>query len=228
MDRRKFLRESTSVIAGLCFPYRAIGAAADKELIFCLDWSDSMYDEETRHYVIQRDGHVAALKDPDIVKLFLSQKVYVAALLWSGVWGDDIRLIFSGMISTKQDLEGLAAAIESRVPKISSPSGDTWHNTPLEFISGKRRIGKKRIIDLSTDQGITSRESQVKSFNESSKLYRHLMTTVNVLAIGVNKSGVEVLRQAVQTPDGFTLDIENWKDYVPAIRKKIIKELMAV
>src|SRR3990167_3237667 len=90
MNRREFVTGGIAYAAGLCLPFnRSFSQTVHGiELFLFLDWSDSMYvrfsNEEGRNYITQRDGHIAALRDKEIQKVLISQKIFVRVILWAG------------------------------------------------------------------------------------------------------------------------------------------------
>ena len=232
MKRREFLQRGLGAIAGFsatnCF-----GAVAqdlpDIDLILCLDWSGSMYATlggSKQNYIIQKEGHIAALRDSEVYQLLIYRRVYVRVILWSG-YANETMPIFLGRMVSKESVEALADAIFKKVPDTHSLSGATTHYTPLIYANSSPIFGKKRIVDISTDEPIFEwHTSFCRSYMES--IYRSSKTTVNVLAIGIDAPGLENLRENLQTPDGFTASIKNWEGYIPALKRKIMKELSII
>jgi hypothetical protein len=230
MNRREFLVCGGAALASVAWPFYKLGWAGkvpEKELVMCLDWSGSMYSigrpmGTPQNYLIQKEGHVAAVMDPEIPKLLLSGRVYVHVILWSGRM-EEVEPIFKGQMQSLEDVLMLAGAIREKVPDRHSPSAATNHNTPLAFVASLPLSGKSRTIDISTDEPV--RESNI---GECLRLKARLIqskTTINVLAIDQDEKGLKNLREYLQTPDGFTDHIESWANYIPAIKKKIKKEL---
>lgn len=228
MNRRKFLSAGLTAATGIFLPSMHVSRAEsspERELIFCLDWSGSMYDLNkelrTQNYLIQKEGHIAAIKDPNISE-FLARGVWVQVILWSGSETETYP-IFNSLIASKVDVERLVETLRLKVPHNPSPSGGTQHYTPLNYIMGTKKIGKKRIVDISTDEDI-SNYSGSRSMLLRGIIYKQ-NTAINVIAIGLGKKETDSLSSCLQTPDGFTVAVNSWGEYIPALKKKILREL---
>ncbi|OGF74334.1 hypothetical protein A2W57_03230 [Candidatus Giovannonibacteria bacterium RIFCSPHIGHO2_02_43_16] len=184
------------------------------------------YPRATQNYLTQRDGHLAALQDDGIQKMLISQRTFVRVILWAGSV-NEIVPIFQGRMETLEDISRLSEAIRRKVPDYSSHSGKTDHFTPLVYAESVPLSAKRRIIDISTDQEINPLLTDLCR-KLKDKLNREMKTEINVLAIGVDKEGVEILSKNLLTPKGFIEQISSWKRYIPAIKRKIVKELKLI
>ena len=230
MNRRKFLTGGIAFAFGAFAPFlsHAFADDAEKELILCLDWSASMYgssQDRPANYTVQKEGHIAAISDREISRMLLSGRIYVRVMLWSGTM-QEVVPIFHGRMLSQENIYRLSESIRKKVPDVPSMSGSTNHQTPLAFIRSLPLTAKRRIIDISTDEAVG--EWNARECRLLREEFIRSATAINILAIGVGDKGVANLRENLQTPDGFTDHIENWQGYIPAVKKKIKKELSFV
>lgn len=227
MNRREFVAGGIAAAAGFFTPFKNFaGEDSEIDLLLFLDWSDSMYQffpDGRPNYLTQRDGHIAAFRDEGIRKRLVSGRVFVRVILWAGGAGEIIP-IFAGRMETHEDIFQLQDAISKRIPDHSSHTGLTDHFTPLVYAESVPLAARRRIIDISTDQSIENFIIADLCRKLKGKLHRE-RTTINVLAIGVDKEVLKNLKENLLTPDGFIEHISSWEGYVPAIKRKIEKEL---
>ncbi len=82
-----------------------------------------------------------------------------------------------------------------------------------------------RVIDLSTDGENTSGNilPQVARDDAISRGVR--INGIGIRAPSRQESPAEWVRQNLMTPGGFVLDVEDWRDFELAIRRKLVVEI---
>lgn len=123
----------------------------DLELVLAVDVSLSMDLEEQR---LQRDGYIAALRDPQVISAIqsgLHGKIAISYVEWAGPFSQSTVLpwtVIDGKDSAEQVANQLAQAPISRRRMTSISSALTYAGQQLE--SSPHR-GIRRIIDVSGD-----------------------------------------------------------------------------
>ena len=232
MNRREFVTGGIASAAGLCLLFnRSFSQTVPGiELFLFLDWSDSMcqnFPDGRPNYLIQRNGHLSALGDIEIQKRLIEVRAFVRVVLWAGSTLEIVP-IFAGRMGEAADVYRLLKAISKRVPDHSSPTGLTDHLTPLAYAESVPLASRRRIIDISTDQAIENGWITNLCRGQRDKLNSKMATEINVLAVGVNERGIENLSKNLLTPKGFIMKINGWEEYIPAIKRKLEKELGVV
>ena len=124
----------------------------DLELVIALDVSTSMDREERQ---LQRDGFVAAFRDPEIVRAILSgqqRRIAVLFIEWAGEKRQDVILDWR-LVSDTTSALSLAEALEGRVPgrlPLGTSIGDALLYAASLFGSD-RYAGTRQVIDFSGD-----------------------------------------------------------------------------
>lgn len=144
-----------TVLAAVAWPFAAVFAqearAVDLELVIAVDVSLSMDLEEQR---LQRDGYVAAFRDPEIHKAIASGpngRIAVAYLEWAGPPSQQVVLPWT-VIDGARAANALADRLEqtpisrARMTSISAALQSSWR---LFETSPARGI--RRVIDVSGD-----------------------------------------------------------------------------
>lgn len=229
IGRRKLLTGSGAAIAVAMPAIKRVRAHISPhiELYLCLDRSGSMYAirdaPDTQHYIIQRDGHVSALRHPDIIDLLVANQTLVRVVLWSG----ELREIEEKVVMQVTDqgsAVALADTIARIIPSSASSSQDTRHYTALQAVIMRAQEGTRRIVDISTDESLVDETEEGRCLARSE--YLHVRgTTVNVLAVSMDEKKTESLQRCLKTPDGFCMRTSTWDEYATAIQQKIFAEL---
>ncbi|MEZ4200693.1 MAG: DUF1194 domain-containing protein [Candidatus Paceibacterota bacterium] len=226
INRRSFIQGIGGTATS--FPMPALAGSlipAQKELRLGLDASSSMYPSSSldeARWKIQRDGHVAALRDPEIQHLLILGRVLVRAFLWSsGNRGFKELHAARNLIRTEADAERVAQVIAEETPSVQLTNA-TEHGMLLQRCRQLAAEAPRVVIDVSSDEEPT--EDQVLLCQNERDTLAHQGWTVNTLGIGM--TAYEGLRYSVQTPDGFSRLVNSWADYPVGIRQKLALELM--
>lgn len=225
MRRRDFLAGASAFMASV--PTSAMSMPpASKELVLALDQSGSMYVGDTPHYLIQRNGHVAALRDPLIIQRLVMDQVHLRVVFWAGYQCSRELLLGGVRIVDSTDVAKVASYIETLTPNVHAADKNTRHELLLEFVRSELpRVGGKLIIDVSTDE---PPEHPMATMIER-RWIEAIGGTINVLAVDQtpNWDTVRKLEEQLQTDGGFTKAVRSFADYDRAIKQKILDELMA-
>lgn len=222
INRRTFIRGIGGAAAS--FPMPALAGSlisARKELRLGLDASSSMYTK-AHNWAIQRDGHVAALRDPEIQHLLILGRVLVRAFLWSsGNRGFKELHAARHLIRTEADAERVAHVIAKETPSVQLTNA-TEHGMLLQRCRQLTAEAPYVVIDVSSDEAPA--EDQIPLCQYERNVLSNRGWTVNTLGIGSH--ALRGLKYSVQTPDGFSLLVKSWADYPAGIRQKLVLELM--
>lgn len=229
-------REVVFGLTGVCMSPAAVQAAASMasiELIALFDGSESMTSVRTdesgnsmTHAKRQRDGHIAAFQSPEVSRLLITQQIVVRAVLWS----HGVHQMALLRIKTMDDIKKLCDAIKEQHPideKVVTGAG-TYHELVLNaVINNSTRMGLRRIIDISTDEPVSSIEGQAdcRIIREQA---RQNGDVIHALAIDETRDQVVVRSMQEHVVNGFVEVCDGWENYAEAIRKKLERELMMV
>lgn len=207
-------------------------AVVDLELVLAVDVSLSMDIEEQR---LQRDGYVAAFRDPEVHKAIASGllgRVAVAYVEWAGP-RTQATIVDWTLIDGPQAAEAFADVLaqqpitRARMTSISSAltfAADVFNESPYR--------GHRRVIDISGDGPNNSGRPVLGARDE-------------VLARGVVINGLPIMLKRGSTsgffdinnlddyyrdcvvggPNSFMVPIQAMEEFGPAIRKKLILEI---
>jgi hypothetical protein len=227
----------------LCWAFAALLLAAlparavthvDLELILAVDISLSMDFEEQR---LQREGYVAALRDPQVIKAIGSGPQGRIALTYVEWAGSDIQRIVVPwqILGNGQDAnrfaDQLAAQPYSRARRTSISSAITFSAA----LFGQNDVrGLRRVIDVSGD-GPNNAGELIETARD--RVVRGGVT-INGLAIHIKQPtvstfgyfDVEDLEQyyrdcVIGGPGAFALAIRKRSEFATAIRQKLLLEI---
>ncbi|MEL6678635.1 MAG: DUF1194 domain-containing protein [Pseudomonadota bacterium] len=139
----------TAVLALAVWP--AVAEPVDVELVLAVDVSRSMDAEEQK---VQRDGYVAAFRDPVVIREILSGlhgAIAVSYLEWGGPLETAVVVDWH-RIGSEADAAAFAATLADRpITFGASTSISSALRLGREMIEGNRFHGVKRVIDISGD-----------------------------------------------------------------------------
>jgi hypothetical protein len=216
----------------------ALPATAEKfvdlELVLAVDISMSMDIVEQR---LQRDGYVAALRDPNVIKAIQSGpqgRIAVTYVEWAGYRSQSIVVpwrIISNAREAHQLANELAAQPIARARRTSISSAVTFAAT-LFGKDGVRSL--RRVIDVSGDGPNNAGELVVPARDRV--LRKGII--INGLAIELPRNGgspfsyfdIEDLegyyrRCVIGGPGAFVLSIKRKVEFATAIRQKLLLEV---
>ncbi|MSP48847.1 MAG: DUF1194 domain-containing protein [Alphaproteobacteria bacterium] len=209
----------------------AAGERVDLELVLAVDISGSIDEDEAR---LQRQGYVAALTDPEVLKAIrsgLEGRIAIAYFEWSG---PETRRLLLDWTVIEDDASAQAAAAKLAAFPIRSAMS-TSISGAIEFampMFGRAYEGARRVLDISGD-GPNNAGTLVTVPREVA-LQRGI--TINGLPIindRPNRTGFPQFRDldlyyqhcVIGGPGAFLIVAEGFDTFAEAIRKKMIIEI---
>jgi hypothetical protein len=202
----------------------------DLQLVVAVDISGSMDFSEQQ---VQRDGYVAAFKDPEVIKAITSGpygRIAVTYVRWAGAFIQETAVPWT-VIGSKADAQAFAGAIAGAplyTERGTSISGALGYS--LNVFSRSPYVSDRRTIDISGD-GSNNDGSPVAPVREK---VLAAGVTINGLPIVINPSGVpgafvglDAYYQdcVIGGPGSFMIPIQTRDGFAPAIRRKLILEI---
>lgn len=204
----------------------------DLELVLAVDVSSSIDEVEARR---QREGHVAALADPEVISAIQGGgygRIAVMYLEWAD--GDFQRVVAPWtVIATEGDARIFAASLAT-APFISgrrTAIGAAIENS-VTLIETNQYEGIRQVIDLSGDgpQNSGSSLSQARERAETA------LITINGLPIQSERQSpfrpsvsIDVAdyfeKQVIAGPGAFISPTNEHEDFVDALKRKLIIEI---
>ncbi|NJR13234.1 MAG: DUF1194 domain-containing protein [Phyllobacteriaceae bacterium] len=229
--KRKAPLAAISCVA-LCSTGAAQAEPVDVELFLAVDVSGSMRGDELR---LQRDGYVAALRSPEVVRAIeggLHGKVAVTYVEWARDTSQKVIVPWR-VIATQADADAFAKAL------LAAPV-DNMRNTSISgaIATGQAAFrnngfeGDRLVIDVSGDgpnnQGAPVNDARDAALAEG--------ISINGLPIKVNGwpegrafgfDGLESYYKACVTggPLSFVIPVADWQQFPMAVRQKLVLEL---
>ena len=204
----------------------------DLELVLAVDVSSSIDEVEARR---QREGHVAALADPEVIAAIQSGgygRIAVMYLEWADA--DFQRVVAPWtVIETEDDARAFAATLAT-APFISgrrTAIGGAIDNS-ISLIADNRYDGIRRVIDLSGDGPQNAGPSLSAARNRAEAE----MITINGLPIDSARQhpfrpsvSIDVAayfeNEVIAGPGAFISPTNEHHDFVDALKRKLIIEI---
>lgn len=205
----------------------------DLELVLAVDISRSMDEEELR---LQRDGYVAALRDPKLIEVIRAGQLGRIAVLYMEWAGPSTIKVLTDWRLIDGPESAAAMAEELLWPPLSTGMG-TSISGALEFASrsfeGNGFEGLRRVIDISGD-GPNNTGAPVTEARDA------------VLAQGIVINGLPVMLReggppfgvpdldiyyedcVIGGPNAFVLPVLEREKFAETIRRKILLEVASV
>ena len=204
----------------------------DLELVLAVDVSSSIDETEARR---QREGHVAALADPEIISAIQSGaygRIAVVYLEWAD--GDFQRVVAPWtVIETEEDAQVFAASLAT-APFISGrrTAIGAAIDSAVTLMEDNAFEGVRQVIDISGDGPQNSGPSLSLARNRAEAAN----ITVNGLPIANNRQhpfrpsvSIDVSayfeNQVIVGPGAFISPSNEHDDFVDALRRKLIIEI---
>jgi len=204
----------------------------DLELVLAVDVSSSIDEAEARR---QREGHVAALADPDIISAIQSGgygRIAVVYLEWADA--DFQRIVAPWtVIATEEDAQIFAATLAT-APFISGrrTAIGAAIDTSLTLMDDNAFEGVRQVIDISGD----GPQNAGPSLNVARERAEAGQVTVNGLPIAGGRQhpfrpsvSIDVSayfeNQVIAGPGAFISPSNEHDDFVDALRRKLIIEI---
>ena len=138
---------------------------ACRVLVLAFDTSGSLYTEKAvlaegsepvPHWIVQRDGHIAALQDSEVQALLFAKETYLGATIWSQE-GLGRVIVPPALMASPEDVNAFTTMLMLMIPSGVDKSPATAHNRAiteaLDALTLVPRNCATLIIDISTDQG---------------------------------------------------------------------------
>ncbi len=215
-------------------PPPAAKADVDVELVLAVDVSLSMMAEEL---AVQRNGYVAALRDPSVIAAMLGGekgRVAITYVEWAGA-GEQQIVIAWRVLETPGDAGRFADDL-SRAPVQrsfrTSLSGAIDHAVSL--IETNDFAGAQRVIDISGD-GANNDGAAVAEARDRAVARGITVNGLPIVARVGLAGNVEVgamdeyyANCVIGGPGAFSIPVRNWSEFSQAVRQKLTLELSGV
>ena len=193
--------------------------ACDTALVLTIDVSNSVDPAE---YRLQVDGLAAALQDPEIVEAMVRGSVAIAVVQWSGETRQELTIPWRTIRSA---LDARQLSEEARLMPRAFILSDTAPAEAIYFAMDQFRDApdcRRKVIDVSGD----GTPNAGRSTSAARQAAQRAGITVNAIAIeGMGMAITGFYHGQVITRDGFVITARTHRDYPPAIRRKLIREL---
>jgi hypothetical protein len=210
-------------------PY-ALATAQEKvdlELILMADGSGSVDDDE---FILQRMGHVRALRHPTILRAIRGGQLGRIALSYVEWSGPELHIpiVPWTIIHTKQDIEAFAAQLETHPRELyggGTALGDAILHG-MQSLRTNRFDGRRLVIDVSGDGPDRNGLDAVVGRDKA-------------VAAGIIINGLPILDgwpgldrffydNVIGGPGAFVESARGFKDVYYAVRRKLIREISAL
>jgi len=206
----------------------------DLELILAVDVSGSIDEEEAR---LQRQGYVAAIGDPEIVRAVTSGmlgRIAVTYFEWAGgSW--QVPILPWTLIDSPQTAQAFAANLAA-APLSSGPwtSISDAIRTATRMFDGNPFEGTRRIIDISGD-GPNNTGGPVEAARDLAVARRITINGLPIINDRFNMSRAPMPNLdlyyrncVIGGPGAFLVVAHGFKSFAQAIRRKLILEIAGI
>lgn len=204
----------------------------DLELVLAVDVSWSMDLDEQR---LQRDGYVAALRDPNVwraIRLGTHGSIALVYVEWAGQLIQQVTVPWT-LIDSEVALESFAGQLENtRISRerMTSISGAIAFSAQLFGTAGWRGI--RRVIDVSGD-GPNNSGSPVEPMRDEIVKRGIVINGLPIMLKSQTRSGYFDISKldayykdcVIGGPGAFVVPVRSKEEFAPAIRRKLILEI---
>jgi hypothetical protein len=199
----------------------------DLQLVLAVDASGSV---DQRRFELQRQGYVAAFRDPRVLRAIQSgatQAIAVTMVQWTGP-ALQIQVLPWTLIKDVTTAHAFATAIADTPRQLfsggTSISGALDHAVPLMAESPFQ--GTRRVIDISGD-GSNNRGRPAASARNDAVRAGVVINGLPILAVepGLDRYFSE---QVIGGPGAFVIAAQSYETFAEAILKKLIREMAAI
>lgn len=222
-------------LAGLAFLLAALAAGpasaaaplVDLALVLAVDSSASVDSEE---FAQQRGGLAAAFRDPEVVAAIAQgplKRIAVSVMEWAGA-KQQVLLIDWTLIRGSGDAQALADRIDGLDRAI--PTGATSIAAALSYGGALLRTAPvdatRHVIDLSSD----GRNNQGQNVEDVRRIILAQGITINALTILNEHPTLNYYFEdrVIGGPGAFVEIADDYRAYVEAIRRKLIREIRSL
>jgi Protein of unknown function (DUF1194) len=223
--RRRLLPAAFAIsfALGLAHPVAA-QTAVDLQLVLAVDASGSV---DERRFELQKQGYVAAFRDPQVLSAIRSgprQAIAVTMVQWTGP-ALQIQVVPWSLVRDVASAAGFSAAIDNAPRQLfgggTSISGAIDYGAALMLDSPFK--GVRRVIDVSGDGSNNRGRAAPPARDEA-------------VAAGIVINGLPILtlepdldryyqEQVIGGPGAFVIAADTYETFADAIRKKLIVEI---
>jgi hypothetical protein len=205
--------------------------AVDLELVLAVDISISMDKDELK---VQRDGYIAALTDPGVLRAIKSGmhgRIAVSYFEWAGVTSQQLIVPWT-LIGSAEEAAAVAAQLErlpAWQPRRTSISGALDYG--IDLLAQSSYHGIRQVIDISGD-GANNEGRPVTTARDAAVAQG---ITVNGLPLMADKANISVSdverldeyydNCVIGGPGAFTIAVNAWNEYPAALRRKFLLEI---
>lgn len=198
----------------------------DLLLVLAVDASGSV---DERRFELQKQGYVAAFRDPRVLQAIQSgaaQAIAVTMVQWTGP-SLQLQVLPWTVITDAPTAHAFAAAIAATPRRLfsggTSISGAIDYAVPLLLASPFK--GARRVIDISGD-GSNNRGRPVASARDDAVRAGIIINGLPILALEPDLDR-HYLDHVIGGPGAFVIVAENYEAFADAIIKKLIREMAA-
>jgi Protein of unknown function (DUF1194) len=210
---------------GVCAPAFA-QTAVDLQLVLAVDASGSV---DQRRFELQKQGYVAAFRDPRVLHAIQSgaaQAIAVTMVQWTGP-ELQIQVLPWTLINDATTAHAFADAIAATPRRLfsggTSISGAIDYAVPLLLESQFK--GTRRVIDISGD-GSNNRGRPAASARDDAMRAGIVINGLPILALEPNLKRY-FSDHVIGGPGAFVIAAESYETFADAILKKLIREMAA-
>ena len=219
---------STAALLLACSIYTPAFAqtAVDLQLVMAVDASGSV---DQRRFELQKQGYVAAFRDPRVLHAIQSgatQAIAVTMVQWTGP-ALQIQVLPWTLVNDATAAQAFAAAIMATPRRLfsggTSISGVIDYAVPL-FLESQFQ-GTRRVIDISGD-GSNNRGRSAASARDDAVRTGIVINGLPILAL---EPGLDryFSSNVIGGPGAFVIAAESYETFAEAILKKLIREMAA-
>jgi Protein of unknown function (DUF1194) len=210
---------------GVCAPAFA-QTAVDLQLVLAVDASGSV---DQRRFELQKQGYVAAFRDPRVLHAIQSgaaQAIAVTMVQWTGP-ELQIQVLPWTLINDATTAHAFADAIAATPRRLfsggTSISGAIDYAVPLLLESPFK--GTRRVIDISGD-GSNNRGRPAASARDAAVRAGIIINGLPILALEPDLKRY-FSDHVIGGPGAFVIAAESYETFAEAILKKLIREMAA-
>ena len=215
------------LVVPLLAPALAAENTVDLQLVLAIDASNSVTDER---FELQKQGYVAAFRNPQVVKAIMSgaeQSIAVTMMQWTGPF-NTVQVVPWMLVKDAASAQALADAIDHSERELYGGSGTSISGAidqGVALLSQAPYKAQRRTIDISGDGPNSSGRSVVRARDEA-------------VAQGIGINGLPILSidrrldnyyysYVIGGPGAFMIPAASYEDFAEAIVKKLILEIAA-
>lgn len=223
---RKTLLYVTSVLMLIAAAAQS-SACVDVAIVFAVDGSDSITDEE---YGFQRRAIASALRDKAVLSVLRDAGVVAVSAVF---WGDSAYPAQKTgwfFIDDGMGAEPFARQIESNGRAVGGNTdigNGIWR--ALDLLADPGVCPLKSIIDISGDgrETLGPMRPNLISLYQARHRAEKMHVTINALAMSDGEDDLAgyYAKKVISGDDAFVVDIRNLTDFSAAIRKKLMREV---